>query len=401
MTGSEVASGSAPVETGLTAIAERLADGDADALVVVGDRFDSDLRYLSRAGTFDGRAAIAVSEDDAVLCPPAVERFDSSVSPVESRFRRGRATNPIDRSVRPVDTDDGAPVGERAAAAVTELVGSGADVVVPRTLPHDAAVYLKQAGHSIASTTAVREARTTKSDAEIDRLRTVQTAATAAMGDVAAIVAESTVASDASGSLCWREEPLSAERLRREADAALARAGVDPAGNTMVEGSQADRNVLRAGDPIVVSIAPRGPVGYHGALTRTFVVDGDGGWERRAHVAGETAGEMAVDAADPGVRVAVVSEEISAEVGAYGFDPAPGESGSGAVAVVHGVGLDRREPPSVDGETELRAGTVLAVEAGVRDRENGSIRLRDLMVVRESGGERIGECPSALAPERY
>ncbi|WP_280535441.1 M24 family metallopeptidase [Halopenitus sp. POP-27] len=391
-------------------VVDALAAANADALVVVGDRFDADLQYLARLGSFEARAAVVVTATEAVVCPPADPRPEQFTAPT-TRFHETSKAAGIDRGVRPIDADDGAPVGERAAAAVTSLVGSNADVVVPRAVPHDAAVYLERAGHDVRSTAAVRDARTVKSPAEIDRLQATQSAAVTAMRAVFAILAACDVA-DASRALRWQGDPLSADRLRREANAALARAGVDPAGNTAVRSpstaagsaaaASADDDVLRAGEPIVVSLAPSGPAGYHGTLTRTVVVDGDGGWERRAHLAVESAIAAGIETVDPGDPVSLLREEVAAEIGAYGFDPTLTDRTTGTThAGGYGVGLARRERPAPDSSASLRPGTVLAVEASVRDPDHGAIRLRDLVVVRDSAVERLLECPTALAPDRY
>ncbi|SDX90168.1 Xaa-Pro aminopeptidase [Halopenitus persicus] len=409
------------VATDLAPIADALAEDGADALVVVGDRFDADLQYLARLGAFDARAAVVVTADEAVLCPPADPRPGRSTAAAE-RFREASGSDALGRVVRPVEAGEDAsvgerapvggsvPVGERAAAAVTDRAGSNADVVVPRDLPHDAAVYLEEAGHGVRSTTAIRDARSVKSDAEIDRQRAVQSAAVTAMRAVTSLLTDVDVNVDeASRELRWQGSPLSAERLRREANAALARAGVDPAGNTTVRAASADRvqaptdaDALHAGDPIVVALAPRGPAGHHGALARTVVVDGDGGWQRRAHLAAESALAAAVGTVDPGDPVSLLREEAAAEIGAYGFDPTLGDRTTGTThAGGYGVGLARREPPGPDSSMPLRAGTVLAVEAGVRDPDHGAVRLRELVVVRDSAVEYVCECPTALAPDRY
>ncbi|WP_096390381.1 M24 family metallopeptidase [Halopenitus persicus] len=396
----------APIVTDLSPISTRLRDQGADALVVVGDRFDADLQYLARLGAFEARAAAVVTADEAVLCPPAEPRPGNSTA-AAGRFREASGSDALDRIVRSTGADGGAPVdarapvGERAAAAVTELAGPNADVVVPRDLPHDAAVYLEQADHGVRSTTVVRDARAVKSDAEIDRHRTVQSAAVAAMRAVTSLLADGDV-TGSSRELRWQGSPLSTERLRREANAALARAGVDPGENTTVRAAATDTGALRAGDLITVSFAPRGPAGYHGALARTVVVDGDGGWQRRAHLAVESALEAAVETVDPGDPVSLLREEVAAEIGAYGFDPTLGDRTTGTThAGGYGVGLTRREAPAPDSSTPLRAGTVLAVEAGVRDPGHGAVRLRDLVVVCDATVERPCACPTALAPDRY
>jgi len=65
---------------------------------------------------------------------------------------------------------------------------------------------------------------------------------------------------------------------------------------------------------VLIDISPRGPDGYRGDLTRTFVVDGDDGWERRAYLAVESAREAALAEIEPGVPTKTVHGEAAAEL---------------------------------------------------------------------------------------
>ncbi|WP_101295366.1 M24 family metallopeptidase [Halegenticoccus soli] len=370
-----------------------LAERGAAAFVHVGDRFDADLRYLCGVAGYDGEAAFVSTGDRAVLSVP---------SPAS-----GRADPAFGGEVRAHDLD--ASAGERASRILSDLLDGtdGNTVLVPRHVPHDAAVYLRRTGHEVASTRAVARARAVKTGDELDRLRRAQRAATRAMARAEAILAESTPEGDA---LVWNDDPLSAERLRRRANETLAGRGASDAGNTAVEvgggggfpgegrdaGEErsADAAELSPGETVTVRLAPRGPHGYHGFLRRTFVVEGDGGWERRAHVAAEAALNAGLAHAKPGESARTVREEVLAEVAAYGFDPDASVVGDAG----HGVGLDRREAPRLTGESALEAGNVLAVTAGVDDPDEGRVLLSDLAAVTDEGCELLGEYPRSIVP---
>nr|WP_303647669.1 M24 family metallopeptidase [Haloarchaeobius sp. HME9146] len=202
---------------------------------------------------------------------------------------------------------------------------------------------------------------------------------------------------DHDGPLVWNDAPLTALRLRWEANAALAAEGVHPgttaigvAGRTATPRSD---DPIEPGDTVVVDLAPHGQDGYHGRLVRTFVVDGDGGWTRRAQLAAETALDAALGELEPGITVGEVLLELEAEVAAYGFD---GDDGT-----AYGVGLERREAPllgELDDDAELDAGTVLALDATVSDADEGTVRLADLVVITADGGRALGAFPRSLAP---
>jgi Xaa-Pro aminopeptidase len=417
-------------------LADAVDDAGAVAFVHVGDGSDADLRYLTgidRPCAFvyaDGRAA------DAVLCvPPSLA---------------GRAERAFPGRVR--IADPGQSVGECAVAVLAAATGGpeeSADqmsVLAPRQLPHDAAVYAERAGYALSSTPAVAEARAVKDPSELARVRRVQAAAADGIARAAAVLAAAapveaaatspsaeTTGGDAAtdpDALRFDGDPLTAERLRREVNAALAAAGVSGAGDTVVVAGStvADPGSgagvpLRRGETILVDLSPRGPGGYRGDLARTFVVDGDGGWERRAHVACESARRVGLSAVEPGAAASRVAGEIRGELAAYfrsaGSNPPPAAELDAAVALadgadgragdsarnggellrgdVHGVGLSLHEAPSPGSGAELRTGTVLAVEAGVYG-SDGGVRIEDLAVVTDDGCELLTECSSSLAP---
>ncbi|WP_129114470.1 M24 family metallopeptidase [Halegenticoccus tardaugens] len=391
---------SADLPPGYDALADELAARGATAFVHVGDRFDADVRYLTSLSGFDGECAVVFADGRRVVSVPARARVE--------------AERVVGGSVRAHDAD--APAGRRAAEILSEALGRppGGTVLVPRRIPHDAAVYLERAGYDVASTSALAAARTTKTDAERDRIRRVQRVAIRAMARAEETLAAST---PRDGALVWDGGPLSTERLRRRANAVLAAHGAGGAGNTVVSvGPRGDGGPpaavertpaaverppdaveLRPGETVTVRLAPRGPRGYHGFLARTFVVAGDGGWERRAHVAAEAALNAGLAALEAGAPACDVREEVLAEVAAYGFDV------GGPTSVVvgdagHGVGLARREPPALADETPIEAGAVLAVTPTIGDSGEGTVALADLAVVTDDGFELLGERSRSIVP---
>jgi Xaa-Pro aminopeptidase len=440
--------GPRPLRTDLRPVVEAVREADAAAFVAVGDRSDDDLRYLTRFSGPDRPYALVVApgggttsdggaRDRAVLCAPALfcEQAERefvagarapggvAAADAEERFHDGVA-----REVRTEAV--GGHAGERAAAVVEDLVdgagaaAEGADptVLAPASIPHDAAVYLERAGVDLASTDAVADARARKTPAEVDRLRRVQRAAVAGMARAEAVLAESEVDGGGSDSdrgggeeaetdrrppLRWKGEPLTTERLRREVNAVLAARGVRDAGNTVIGAgpSAADLHCvgddpIRPGETVLLDVSPRGPDGYYGDVTRTFVVDGDGGWERRAYVAVEAARAAALDEIEPGVPAKTVHGEAAAELAAYGFDPNAGEGEAGFThGTGHGVGVSLHEGPSLSGAGELRPGHAVTVEPGVYDPDIGGVRLEDLIVVTDDGYEILAEYPFGIVPE--
>ena len=449
-----------PLRTDLRPIVEAVRAADAVAFAAVGDGFDDDLRYLTRVSGPDRPYALVVVPGDgvasggdasssdapngrAVLCAPALFREQAerefvaaardsdadSGDDVDAEFDDG-----VIREVRAENVGDHA--GERAAAVLDELVGGGAEnapdtgdqtVLTPASIPHDAAVYLKRAGNEPASTDAVAAARARKAPTEVDRIRRVQRATIAGIARAEGVLADSEIieaAADGGGTtgegtegdgaendrrppLRWAGEPLTTERLRREVNRILAARGVRDAGNTVIGAgpSAADLHYvgddpIRPGEAVLLDVSPRGPDGYYGDATRTFVVDGDGGWERRAYVAVEAAREAALAEVEPGVPAKTVHGEAAAELAAYGFDPNADEGEAGFThGTGHGVGVSLHEGPSLSGAGELRPGHVVTVEPGVYDPDIGGVRLEDLILVTDNGYEILAEYPFGIAPD--
>jgi len=379
-------------------LATAVVDADAAAFVHVGDRRDPAFSYCAGGARPERRSAFALTDDETVLCVP--EPF----APSAERSFPGDA-------VRSFDPDRRHP-GLVAADALADR-GVEGTVLTPPAIGHDAALYVERAGYELASTDAVTKARERKTDAERSRIERAQTIAGTGLDRARAVLGASTVDGDR---LARDGETLTAERLGREVDAAMARAGGDPARNTQVGvdgppvdpavgggagGEAADAVPLRPAATITVSVAPREPGGYHGRLARTLVVDGDGGWERRANVALRNAREAALAelSGGAGATPASVRGEIVAELGAYGFD-AGLESDIVVDELGGGVGLERREAPRLTSGGELRAGTALALRPGLSDPERGHVELADVAVVREDGVDLLGDHSTSMAVKK-
>ncbi|MFC3478123.1 M24 family metallopeptidase [Halobacterium litoreum] len=328
-----------------------LADAGADAFVHVGPPDDPLVRYLSGAA-LPCRAAVVYAGRVAVVpeCPLA-ER---------------------------VSLRDGVSVLDPEPTPAQRLPGLVADsVLAPRTLPHDAALYLENDGVDVASTTAHEDARAVKTDGERDAIEAAQKAAEAGVAAAAALLAgaDGDPLEDDAG-------VVTAERVRRAANAAMAGEGATPEAVVGASGA------LAASDPVPVRVTPA-VGGYRGLLARTFVADSDGGWERRATLAGEYAVDAGLDILEPGETTATeVADEAVAELGSYGFSPSAGS------ATAHGVGLERREAPT--GDATVEPGAVLGVTATLDD--EGAVWVADLAFVGDEGAERVGAFPRSVVP---
>lgn len=275
--------------------------------------------------------------------------------------------------------------GHPAEGLASALADRGLEgqILTPPRVPHDAALYLEQAGFDLASTDALERARATKTAGERERIGAAQRAATAGIRRAAADLADATVvdgqlavgASDGGD-----PDPLTPARLRIAIDEAIVRAGAFPAGNTAVNpGSSADSETpLRPGEPIVLEAAPRGPAGYYGGLARTLVVDSDGGRERRVHVGVTQSFRSARSMLTAGTEsVTAVEADLEAEVRSFGFS-----DGDAIETRVAGVGLEPRERPVAGGD-EIGPGTVVRLDVAARVDAEQWVRIADIMAVND------------------
>ncbi|MFC4542755.1 M24 family metallopeptidase [Halosolutus amylolyticus] len=258
------------------------------------------------------------------------------------------------------------------ASRLADRLGPGT-VHTPARIPHDAALYLEQAGFSLTSTDVVERTRATKMDTEREAVADSQTAAGAGIRRAAAVLADATIAD---GRLVADDAAVTPGRLRRAVDEAIVAAGGVPGANTSIAAPEGDA-ALEPGSPIVVATAPRGRSGYHGGLVRTLVVDSEGGTERRAHVAVTQAFRSVQSMLTAATEsVTAVEADLEAEIRGFGFPDEPVETR------VAGVGLEPAERPRGGGD-EVGPGSLVRIEAAVEFDPDRWIRLADVLAVRE------------------
>jgi Xaa-Pro aminopeptidase len=394
---------------GVETVRAALADRDAAAFVHAGADADAALFGCDAVVVTPAHAIGLVAADG----DRAEDGDGAAAENADGAAARG-ADAPL--AVRRVDD----PVGSVARVLGEHAGGSEGTVLTPRSVRHDAALFVERAGFAVASTTALAEGRAVKTPAERDALRGVGAATTAAADAVGTWLAgggasdERRRERDGTGEGRDGDDHVDAGRevegeggvaagavaegVRRVVGVELARRGVG-AGDVRVDGPEPfdpDR-------PVVVDCRPRGPAGSRLRAAWTVVVDGDGGWERRAHVAlraAHRAGRERLAAALDGGRETAgsVAAEVRAELAAYGFDD--------PTVAVHGVGLDTREAPR--GGDPIEAGQALVVAASVTraaDRTASATRRRERVALAETllvgeEVERLVALPSSLSPSR-
>lgn len=369
------------------AIETELDEQDAAAYVHIGDEHDPMLQYLTRFDGPDREYAFVYAGGEATLCAPAL--FGDQA-----------------RREFPGDTVTEAGSDRPSAVArATDVIDapSSSRVLVPASLPHHAYQELASVGYEIVTTSTLETSRERKTALEIEWLRRTEAATQAAMRRAEAILADATPSGE---ELCWEDEPLTTERLRRAINAALARQGAAAVGNTVVGAgpSCADLHyngddIIRPTETVLIDLGPRGPDGYFGDMTRTFVPGTVPEWEREAYETVAAALDAGLDRLDdaPGIPANEVHATIVDVVEANGF--ATGDVDVGLYhGTGHGVGAALHEPPFFSTDACLEPGHVVTIEPGVYDPERGGVRLEDLVLVTDDGIENLVEYPCRITP---
>ncbi|WP_188880790.1 M24 family metallopeptidase [Halarchaeum grantii] len=226
--------------------------------------------------------------------------------------------------------------------------------------------------------------RVRKDAAELDALRAAGRAADAAMRDVRELGADA-VGMTETALARYVEERLVAHGGTGTSFEPIVASGPNAANPHHGHGERE----IRAGDPVTLDFGTRVEQ-YPSDQTRTVVFAGDPpeGYAE-AHDAVVEAQRAAVDAVEPGVEAQAVDAAARdvLETAGYG-DAFVHRTG-------HGVGLDVHEEPYIvaGNDRALEAGMVFSVEPGVYVEGEWGVRVEDLVVVTESGCERLNDTP--------
>ena len=287
---------------------------------------------------------------------------------------------------------------EIAARAVERL--GVRDASVPVEFPVALADRLRSRGIQVRVDHAeFARRRRSKSSAEEAGIRRAQAAADAAM----ARAAESLRGGGSITSESVRDEMIA---VCREHGATLPADVIVASGAAGAIGHDPGSGPLREGESIIIDIWPKDDESAcYADMTRTFVIgeipDELAEWHRLTR--------EALEATRAAVRPGVHGREIydiACEIYEAAGIPTGRTKAEGEVlrdgffhGLGHGVGLDVHEEPGLGRSgDELIAGDVITLEPGTYRQGYGGVRLEDLVLVTETGGETLTDFPYGLAP---
>ncbi|WP_423746505.1 Xaa-Pro peptidase family protein [Haladaptatus sp. SPP-AMP-3] len=371
-------------------IISELEKQNADAYVHIGDKADQMLWYFTRFYGPDRDYAFVYVDERATLCAPALFYEQAKREFPGAEVTKTQNSNRSSAAMRAVNV-------LRDSSSVSRIL-------VPASIPHWAHFELEQADYEVVTTDSIRNARVYKSTHEIECIRETMAIAQEAMRHAESILAASTTAGN---ELIWNSAPLTTERLRREINAVFAKAGGNDFGNTVVGAgvSCADLHFngdddIVPGETVLIDLGPRGPSGYFGDITRTFVPGKVHSWEQNVYEVVSEALEAGLKQLNdvPGISGGDVHETIASVIEANGF-----ETGDVDVGLYHGtghgVGTSLHEPPFFSERTELESGQVITVEPGIYDPYRGGVRLEDLVLITDDGIENFVTLPYSIEPQ--
>lgn len=292
--------------------------------------------------------------------------------------------------------------------AVTERF-SGLKWRVPSDFPFFAAKFLENAGVELECVDGqFFPRRQFKTEDEITKIIQGQRLAERGMVKAAEMLSSAEIADD--GTLILDGDQLTSERVRFEIDVEIMRGG-GRASDTIVSCASAasephnlGSGPLLAEATIVIDIFPKGSDGYHGDLTRTFVVGDPSDIVIAAYEAVRKARDESKKFLKAGVIPSEAHKLASDILRASGFETTKRDGVNRGFfhGLGHGLGLDVHEAPSLSSRNSrpLEVGDVMTVEPGLYYPEWGGVRLEDVVVIRENNCETLTNCPTILDPSR-
>jgi Xaa-Pro aminopeptidase len=282
---------------------------------------------------------------------------------------------------------------------------------VPKTFPLDVADHLRAHGIELHVDRQLFESRRrAKTEAELAGIRRAQRAAEAGMEAARGLLRQ---AEERNGALVLDGAQLTCERLKVAVSEAFSEHDAAADEFTIAHGAQAaaghDRGSgpISPGKSILIDLFPRDrESGCYADMTRTYVLGTPPADLREYHRLCLEALEAALSGTRPGVAGHDLFAEACRLFEQHGFstqrsnEPPKKHQEGFFHALGHGVGLELHEKPtlSIVRDDPLAAGDVITIEPGLYRQGYGGCRLEDLVLVTESGAERLTDFPYDLEP---
>lgn len=365
-----------------------------DGYLVDADSEDADQYYLSG---FDAPDPFVTLYDGAVhlLFPRSLEYGRATKEARAATVAKGETYD------HQANIDEYGPYegGHRTVAAFLED-HDVSSVATPPRFPLLTADGLRDLDVAVQPDTdgIITEIRATKTETEIDHIRTAQQANEQAMARAEELIANAGI--DTEGRLQSDGDVLTSERVTRAIEETLLHHGcaldetIVACGQDAADPHDRGSGPLLAGEPIIVDIFPQDKrTNYHADMTRTFARGEPSETITEWYDLTKEAKEAALDEIEPGVTGAAVHDaacDVYEDAGLPTLRADPSAETGFIHSTGHGVGLDVHELPRIaPGGDDLQPGHIITIEPGLYDPDVGGVRIEDLVVVTESGYENL------------
>ncbi|MEL6894809.1 MAG: M24 family metallopeptidase [Planctomycetota bacterium] len=280
-------------------------------------------------------------------------------------------------------------------------------VVVDRSLPFIYAHHLMQREIQVRYDEDLGVVdRRSKTQEEIQWLRQAQEMTESGMRMICEKIAAADI--DDSGQLRDADGPLTSEGLRALAAAYFIDRGYSCGHGAIVATAphagdchHSGTGTLRTGVPVIVDLFPRNEATrYWGDCTRTVVHGKPSETVTRMHASIVAAKRAACDVLHTGNTADAVHAEVIRVHTENGFPQSRGtvtdhpsvQHGTG-----HGIGLELHEPILLDENgPEVLRGEVFTVEPGLYGKNDGGVRVEDMLVVHDDHAENLNQLHEGL-----
>lgn len=366
---------------------------------------NSSLYYFARLNVVDPMVFFRVPDERGRLISVLLVR--------DIELDKARALGHIDRVHSPADfppthglSSDRETATAQAAAELLRRANLSR-LVVDRSLPYIYAHYLELANIERIYSGALGIAeRRTKTDEELDHLRSAQQLTEQAVEMACATIARAVPRAD--GVLMHEGAELTSERMRLMIAGFCLERGYDtPVDSIVVTVPHATGShhfgagPLKADHPVIVDVFPRSrTTRYWGDCTRTVVHGTASDTVTAMHRAVLDARENALAALKPAATAEQVHQEVARTMKEHGY--AMGRlTDDFAIQMTHGtghgIGLDVHEPILLaSGGEEILTGEVLTVEPGLYSVAHGGVRVEDMVHITPTGPENFNKLQTGM-----
>lgn len=208
------------------------------------------------------------------------------------------------------------------------------------------------------------------------------------------------------GWVMYKKKRLTAETLRKIANAVIFDQGCIPSHTIVAPGKcgcdphDVGSGPIRAHQPVIIDIFPRSEkTGYFGDMTRTFVKGKASDQIKKMFQAVKAGQQLGLKMAGHGVKTALIHQAILDLFTKRGFKTGKidGRMQGFFHGTGHGLGMDIHEPPRIAlNKLVLKKGMVVTVEPGMYYYPIGGVRIEDTVLITARGIKNLTRFPKFL-----